>query len=179
MSSSLSASWYWSCSERANSRTCAGGRRVCPASNHPSRVVTVLDGSIEEVMPRLLHRHCKLLTSAVLGLWMFALFVGIGNACSWDGVTAVPHQPTVAGHAGDAATDHGLAADCDEFCSNDVPLLGVLQLVQEQPAGQPLVVATHHDLGFVPTSAPVLRLARTAHPSPGVPFSLRIVRLRL
>jgi len=130
-------------------------------------------------MGRLLHRHRKLLTSTVLGLWVFALFVGIGNACSWDGVTAVPHQPTMAAHTGDAAMDHGLAADCDEFCSNDVPLLGVLQLVQEQPAGQPLVVATHHDLGFVPISAPGLRLARTAHSSPGVPFSLRIVRLTL
>jgi hypothetical protein len=130
-------------------------------------------------MPRLIHRHCKLLTSAVLGLWMFALFVGIGNACSWDGVTAVPHQPTVAAHAGDAATDHGLAADCDEICSNDVPLLGVLQMVQEQPAGQPLVVATHHRLGVLPSAAPVLRLARTAYPPPVVSFSSRIVRLTL
>ena len=110
---------------------------------------------------------------------MFALFVGIANACSWDDVTAVPHQPPVATHAVDDAMDHGMAADCDEFCSNDVPLLSVLQLVQEQPAGQPLVVATPHDLGFLPISAPVLRLARTAHPSPGVPFSLRIVRLTL
>ena len=130
-------------------------------------------------MPRLLHRHRNLLTSTVLGLWMFALFVGIANACSWDGVTAVPHQPFLAAHAVDDAMDYGMAADCDEFCSNDVPLLGVLQVVQEQPAGQPLVVATHHNLGFLPISAPVLRLARTAHPSPGVPFSLRIVRLTL
>jgi hypothetical protein len=132
-------------------------------------------------MPHLLHRHRKFLASTVLGLWMFALFVGIANACSWDGVTAAPHQPTVAAHAvdDDDAMDHGMAADCDEFCSNDVPLLSVLQLVQEQPAGQPLVVATHHDLGFLPISAPVLRLARTAHPFPGVPFSLRIVRLTL
>ena len=130
-------------------------------------------------MPRLLHRHRKFLTSTVLGLWMFALFVGIANACSWDGVTAVPHQPAVAAHAVDDAMDHGMAADCDEFCKNDVPLLSVLQVVQEQPAGQPLVVATRYNLGFLPISAPVLRLARTAHPSPGVPFSLRIVRLTL
>jgi hypothetical protein len=130
-------------------------------------------------MPRLLHRHRKFLTSTVLGLWMFALFVGIASACSWDGVTAVPHQTAVAAQAVDDAMDHRMAADCDEFCSNDVPLLSVLQVVQEQPAGQPLVVATHHNLGFLPISAPVLRLARTAHPSPGVPFSLRIVRLTL
>jgi len=130
-------------------------------------------------MSRLLHRHRKFLTSGVLGLWMFALFVGIANACSWDGVTAVPQQPTTAMHEAGDATDLGMASACDEFCSNDVPLIGVLQLVQEPPAGQPLVVATHHDLGVPPISAPALRLARTAHPSPGVPFSLCIVRLTL
>jgi hypothetical protein len=130
-------------------------------------------------MPRLLHRRRKFLTSSVLGLWMFALFVGIANACSWDGVTAVPHQPTVAAHAVDDGVDHGTAPGCDEFCSNDLSLLSVLQLVQEQPAGQPLVVATHHYLGVLPISVLVFRIAQTAHPPPGVPFSLRIVRLTL
>jgi hypothetical protein len=110
---------------------------------------------------------------------MFALFVGIANACCWDGVTAVLHQQAVAAHAVDDAMDHGMASDCEECCSNDVPLLSVLKLVQEQPAGQPLVIATHYDLGFLPISASVLRLARIAHPSPGVPFSLRSVRLTL
>jgi hypothetical protein len=130
-------------------------------------------------MPRLLHRHRKFITSSVLGFWMFVLFVGISNACSWDGVTAAPHHPTVAAHAADEFMDDGMAPGCDEFCSNDLPLLSALKLVQEQPAGQALVVATHHDLGFLPISAPALRLARTAHPPSGVPFSLRIVRLTL
>lgn len=130
-------------------------------------------------MPRLLHRHRKLLTSTVLGLWMFALFVGIANACSWDGVTAVPHQLTVAAHAVDDDTDHGRATDGGEFCSIDVPLLSVLQLVQEQPAGEPQIVATRYDLGFQQFPAPTLRLARTAHPPPGVPFFLRTIRLTL
>jgi len=130
-------------------------------------------------MSRLLRRHRKFLTSGVLGLWMFALFVGIANACTWDGVTAGPHQPTVAAHAAGDATDHDTGPGCEEFCSNDLPLLGVLQSVQDTPAGQPLVVATRHHLGVLPISAPVRRLARIAHPPPGVPFSLRIVRLTL
>jgi hypothetical protein len=124
-----------------------------------------------------MHRHRQFLASAVLGLWVFAVFVGMANACTWDGATAVPHQPSTV-HAVDA-TDSGMAPGCDEFCSNDVPLLSVLKLVQDQPAGQPLVVATHHDLGFLPISAPLLQFARSAHPSPGVPLSLRIVRLTL
>jgi hypothetical protein len=134
--------------------------------------------SIEERMSRILHCHRQFLASAVLGLWAFAVFVGIANACTWDGAAAVSHQPTAVHAAGDA-TEDGKALGCEEFCSNDLPLLGVLQLVQDAPAGQPLVVATHHKLGVLPISAPALRLARAAHPSPGVPFSLRIVRLTL
>jgi hypothetical protein len=71
------------------------------------------------------------------------------------------------------------ARGCEEFCSNDRPLFGVLQLVPDQPAEQPLVIAKHHDLGFLPIAASNLRLARSVHPPPGVPFSLRIVRLTL
>ena len=130
-------------------------------------------------MPSFLHRHRRLLTSTVLGLWMLALFVDIANACSWDGVTAGPHQPAMVVHAVDDALDDGVAPGCTERCSNDVPMLSVPWRDQEQPAGQPLAIETHLDLGFLLTSAPRLRLTRTAHPSPGVPFSLRIVRLRL
>jgi len=113
-------------------------------------------------MPRLLQRHRKCLTSTTLGLWMLALFVGIANACSRDDVTEVSHQPTVAGQAVDYAMDDGKALGCDEFFSNGVPLFRVLELVQDQPAKQRFIIETHHDLGFVPISAPVLRLARTA-----------------
>jgi hypothetical protein len=134
-------------------------------------------------MSRLLHRYRKSLASAVLGLWTFALFVGIANACSWDGVSTVPHPPATAAHAAvhatSDATDEDTAPGCEEFCSNDVPLLGVLQQVQEPPAGLALLVATHHDFGFLPISAPELRLARGAHPPQAVPFFLRIVRLTL
>ena len=130
-------------------------------------------------MSRLLQRNRKFLSATVLGLWVFALFVGIANACSWDGVTAVQHQPAMAGHAGVDATDHDTDPGCDEFCSKDLPLFSVLTLVQDQAAGQPLVLATRHALGSRPISAPTLRWARNAHPPPGVPYSLRFVRLTL
>jgi hypothetical protein len=130
-------------------------------------------------MSRRLHRHRKFITSSILGLWIFALFVGIANACSWDGVTAAPHHSTVAAHAIDDIADQDVAPGCDEFCSNDVPMLSVLKLVQDQPPGQPLVLATHYRFGVLPSAAPVLRLAQTTHPPPGAPFSLRIVRLTL
>ena len=119
------------------------------------------------------------LTSGVLGMWMFAVFAGIANACSWDGVTAVPHQSTAAIHADGATMDHDMAPGCDDFCSSDRPLFSVLRLVQDQPAGQPLVLATRHDLGSRPITARNLRLTRNPHPPPGVPYSLRFVRLTL
>ena len=134
-------------------------------------------------MSRLLRCYRKSLASAVLGLWTLALFIGIANACSWDGVSTVPHSSTTAAHAAVHATgevaDEDTGPGCEDFCSNDVPLLGVLQLVQEPPAGLALLVATHHDFGFLPISAHELRLARGAHPPPGVPFFLRTVHLTL
>lgn len=130
-------------------------------------------------MRRLLHRHRKFAIAAVLGLWQFALFAGIANACGWDGVATDPHPSTVTAHAVHDATDHGNAPGCDEFCINDVPIPSVQKPVFDQPHGQPFVLASHHDLGVLPNSAPPLRLARTAHPSPGVPLSLRVVRLTL
>lgn len=130
-------------------------------------------------MPRLAHRNRRFLASAVLGVWVFALFVGIANACGWDGATSVSHHPTVLAHSADDAAGHESTPDCDEFCSIDIPLFSVLKLVQDQPAGQPLVLDSRYDVGFLPISAPALPLPQNAHPPPGVPFLLRTVRLTL
>ena len=129
-------------------------------------------------MSRLLHRNRRWLTSTVLGWWVFALFVGIANACSWDGVTSLEHCPTLLTNATDAV-DHDMAPGCDAFCSNDVRLVSVLKLVQDQPAGQPVIPTPHYKRGVVPISVHVLRLARNAHPPPALTFSLRTVRLTL
>jgi hypothetical protein len=130
-------------------------------------------------MSRPLHRNRRWLSSTVLVLWVFALSVGIANGCSWDGVTSMTHPSVADAHSVNSADDHDKAPGCDDFCSNDVPLVSVLRLIQDQPAGQPLVVASRNYFGALPNSAPVLRLARNAHPPPGVPFSLRTVRLTL
>jgi len=128
-------------------------------------------------MSRLLHRHRRFLASALLGLWAFALFVGAANACCWDGVTTVPHQSAAAAHADGDAMDDGMTPDCEDLGSDDAALLGLLKQVQDPPAGKPVVLAAHHDLGFLPIHAPAFRLARTAHQPPGTAHFLRIVRL--
>ncbi len=132
-------------------------------------------------MSRLLRRHGKVLASTVAGFWAFAVFAGIATACIRDVATSIPPAPVTAVHAAGGALDHGTAPDCGEHFGNQGPLPAPVRPAQEQeqPAGQPLADATHHDPGYPPLSAPALRSARTAHPSPGVPFSLRIVRLAL
>ena len=129
-------------------------------------------------MPLMLRRHRKGFASLALGLWLFALFVGITNACSWDGAATASHMSTVAVHVGDAVADD-LTPHCEELLSNDLPLPRVLRLVEDPPAGVGLLVATHCALGVLQDAAPPSRLAGNAHPPPGVPFLLRIVRLTL
>lgn len=130
-------------------------------------------------MSRLVRRYRNILTSAVLGLWGFTVFVGIANACTGDGVAAVPHPRVTAVPTVGGAIDDDIGHGPEDFCGSELPLLGVPQPVHDQPAGQPPVVATHHDLGALPISASTSRFAQTAHPLRGVPFSLRIVRLTL
>ncbi|GIK86936.1 MAG: hypothetical protein BroJett026_24170 [Betaproteobacteria bacterium] len=114
----------------------------------------------------------------MLGMWLFAQFVGIANAC-------LPGQPVgkhpaghgtmvvVAHHSDDVAPP-----ECVSFCTEDAPLFAKLQLVPDQPAGQAFVVAMQP---FVLLARPGVRIAPTplAHPPPGVPLYLRSLRLVL
>jgi len=129
-------------------------------------------------MPHLMRRHRKGLVTASLGMWLFALFLGIAHACSWDGVTTVTHTPPLEAHMGGGAADTTVP-DCEDSASNDLPLPNVVQLVQDPPAEVALIVATQHDLRLLPNFAPLAGLSGRAHPPPGVPFSNRIVRLTL
>lgn len=129
-------------------------------------------------MLRIARHHRKIFAFTLLGVWGFAVFAGIANACSREAATAVPHQPVVTAHSIDDAGDGGVAPGCHEFGGIDAPIHGVFKPVQEQPAGDPLKLA-HQRVGVLPISAPPLYLARTAHPLPGVPFFVRTVRLTL
>jgi hypothetical protein len=124
-------------------------------------------------MLKSIYRRRRALTSIFLGAWVFALFVGIANACGWDGVITVAHHP-VAAHSVD-----GMPPGCEQFCNDNLPLLAKLQSVQDGSAGQPLAFATHHYLGFAPMPAPALRPVLAAHPPPGAPPLLRFLRLSL
>lgn len=129
-------------------------------------------------MPQLLRRHRKGLATAALGLWLFALFLGIAHACSWDGVTTVPHTPALEAHVGGGMADD-TAPDCEDSASNDLPLPSGLALVQDAPAEITLIAAREHDLRLLPNSARLASVSGRDHPPPGVPFSHRLVRLTL
>jgi hypothetical protein len=123
-----------------------------------------------------LRRHRTAFVSLILGAWFFALFVGIANAClpepDHSGQTAgISLDP---GHDGDETQ----SPDCWQFCDVDTPLLSKLQLVQEQPGGQPLLVASFGDL-LSPARTAAVAVTYLAHPPPDVPILLRSLRFAL
>jgi hypothetical protein len=124
-----------------------------------------------------LRRHRKPLASLFLGMWLVALFAGIANACLLD---VAPDAGQMSGMAMGSAHDGDQAqpTGCQQFCDTDIPLTSALQLVQDQPAGQPLLVASVA-IAAAPTAAPSVLAAYRAHPPPDVPVLLRTLRLAL
>lgn len=125
-----------------------------------------------------LGRHRKAVASLILGAWLFALFAAIANACLPEpgsaGQTAGMTMAMDAGHEGDESQ----STACQQFCNDDTPLFSKLQLVQDQPAGQPLLIASLSPLlSHAPASA--VPAAYLAHPPPDVPILLRSLRLAL
>ena len=123
-----------------------------------------------------LRRHRRAVTFLILGAWLFALFAAIASACLPETGGTMQTAGMAMGTSQDG--DNSESAGCDQFCNVDTPLFSKLQLVQDQPAGQPLLVASVSTLlSPVPVSAvPVMYLA---HPPPDVPILLRSLRLAL
>lgn len=128
--------------------------------------------------PMNLRRQRKSLAALLLGAWLFALFVGVANACGPSGTSS--GQGTAQGMAmpGDAGHDGQASATCLQFCADDTPVFSKLQLAPDQPTGQPLLVATATS-SYVPSTAPAVPVVHLAHPPPGVPVLLRSLRLAL
>ena len=123
-----------------------------------------------------LRRHRKALTSLILGTWLFAVFVGIANACPPESANTAQSDGMAMGPGQDG--DGSQFAGCQKFCNDDTPLFSKLKLVQDQPAGQPLLVAS---VSPVLSLAPALAVPAVylAHPPPDVPLLLRSLRLAL
>ncbi len=124
-----------------------------------------------------LRRHRKPVTSLFLGMWLFALFAGIANACLTDAASPATGMPEMAMGAGQS-DDHGPPPGCRQFCSTDTPVFSKLQLVQDQPAGPPLLIAgIDAACRYVRTA--VVAAAYRARPPTDVPPLLRTLRLAL
>lgn len=124
-----------------------------------------------------LHRHRRALASLFLGAWLLAMFVGMANACL-PGPAAAAEPRAGMGMCTAHDDGDGPAPGCLEFCYDDAPLLGKLQLVQDQPAGAPQFVAS---LGVLPppASAPAVIAEHVAHPPSDIPLLLRTLRFAL
>ena len=122
-------------------------------------------------------RQSKTVTGFALGVWLFALFVGIVHACTLTELGMTPGQVSVTSVRA-CTFGEGIPAGCDQFCKSDVPVVSKAPLIGERSAAQlPIAVATdvHVVLALPPASLP----ARAAHPSSGVPPILHFTRLRL
>jgi hypothetical protein len=123
-----------------------------------------------------LSRQRKTIAALFLGVWLFALFAGMATACQpqpsccaqGDGMAMA------AGHGG----DEDLTASCLQFCHDDIPILTKYKLVQDQPAGTPLLVAS---IGVLPpaASASAVIAEHVAHPPSDIPLLLRTLRFAL
>lgn len=121
-------------------------------------------------------RQSRTVTGFALGVWLFALFVGIVHACTLTGLGMTPGQVGVTS-VGACTFDEGMPAGCDQFCKN-VPVVSKAPLIGEQSAAQsPLAVATN--VHVVLALPPALLPAQVAHPSSGVSPILHFTRLRL
>ena len=128
-------------------------------------------------MFRLHARHSKTITGLTLGVWFFALLVGIAHACSLGEFGMTPRQHFDAS-ASAGSSDDGMPAGCKQFCKSDVPVVTKLPLIGDQPDVQPLIVAVNA-VHVVVTSPPAFQRAPVAHPPSDVPPFLRFTRLRL
>ena len=113
---------------------------------------------------------------SLLGAWLFALFAAVASAC-------VPGDPSTSHPASHVAMaehnpDGSAPSGCAQLCNDATPLLPKLQLVQDQPAEEPLLVAM--PVVSSPTDLSN-RVAATifAHPPPDVPVLQRSHRLAL
>ena len=70
-----------------------------------------------------------------------------------------------------------MAPGCEHFCSNDRPLVMVLKISQDQPAGERLIIMPFDDVRLISYLASEFRTEFAAHPPPGLPLSIRFARL--
>jgi hypothetical protein len=119
----------------------------------------------------------KVFTGVALGVWLFALFVGIAHACGWVEPGMSPVHAAAASTSGHSS-DEGAPVGCEQFCKADVPVVTKVPPQGDQPDTQPLIVAVNN-VRAVLASSPAFRLAQAAHSSADVPPFLRVTRLRL
>ena len=122
-------------------------------------------------------QQCKTITGVALGVWLFALFVGIAHACGWVEPSIAPVH-AVAANASQHSSDEGAPVGCEQFCKSDIPVVTKLPPLGDQPDAQPLIVAVNN-VRVVLASPLALRLGQAAHSTSDVPPFLRVTRLRL
>jgi hypothetical protein len=122
-------------------------------------------------------RQSKVVTGFALGVWLFAVFVGVVHACSLGELGVTPGQRIVTS-ASACSAGEGMPVGCEQFCASDVPVVSKVPSIGEQSAAQ-LPIAAASNVHVVIALPPAFSLARAARPPSGVPPILHFTRLRL
>jgi hypothetical protein len=122
-------------------------------------------------------RQSRTITGLALGLWLFALLVGIAHACNLGDLGVTRGQRAVMSVSA-GSRDGGMLAGCEEFCASNVPVVTKLPLIGDQQEMQPQIVAVN-EIHVVIAFPPAFQPAPVAHPPSDVPPFLRFTRLRL
>ncbi len=114
----------------------------------------------------------------VLAMWLFGLAVSVAHACGVDEVLAHAGLNTAASAKHHAPTNDELPL-CDQFCIDDIPLIGKLKAVEDLSPGAAVVAPTTLAAVRVPTFPRVYDVLPRPDPPPSVAINTRFIRLAL
>jgi len=123
--------------------------------------------------------HRKGWASAVLGAWIFALLVGVVDACGWDDAFAASPDVDVHQNVGHEGHD-GPVSDCARHCAEAIPVVPKnLAVLASGGSSPPPFVAASYLVVPSPDGAPALRRRSVAPLPRAAPPLLRFLRLTL
>ncbi len=128
---------------------------------------------------RIRRRQRRVLAAAVLGSWLFALFISIAHACGLGGELGYSQQVVTAMAGGHVQGDQDALPACKQFCADDSPVLAKVKSVQDQLGGDALLLPPSLGEALLAWPAAALSLRDRPQPPPGIALNTRFVRLAL
>ncbi|MHB8495718.1 MAG: hypothetical protein ACYC9Z_15860 [Casimicrobiaceae bacterium] len=125
--------------------------------------------------------NCRrsILTSIVLGCWMFAVFISAVHACDRGGARS-GHLPTVATQqSGGAVASGTVRSACEQFSVDNLPVAASRETAPSAPDQQAELAVSPFQRTLVARTAPPMARLDRPDPRPGIALYARFLRLAL